>query len=51
VNAGAHNTELLGSGSSLSGGRDEGLTIHGMEVSANLIEASEGKVRTVIDDP
>jgi hypothetical protein len=27
------------------------LTIHGMEVSGNLTEASEGKMRTVIDDP
>jgi hypothetical protein len=27
------------------------LTIHGMEVSGNLIETSEGKMRTVIDDP
>jgi hypothetical protein len=29
----------------------KGLTIHGMEVSGNLIKASEGKMRTVIDDP
>jgi hypothetical protein len=29
----------------------KGLTIHGMEVSGNLIEASEGKMRTVIDGP
>jgi hypothetical protein len=29
----------------------KGLTIRGMAVSGNLIEASEGKMRTVIDDP
>jgi hypothetical protein len=28
----------------------KGLTIHGMEVSGNQIEASEEKMRTVIDD-
>jgi hypothetical protein len=29
----------------------KGLTIHGMEVSGNLIEALEGKMRTLIGDP
>jgi hypothetical protein len=29
----------------------KGLMIHSMEVSGNLIEASEGTMRTVIDDP
>jgi len=29
----------------------KGLTIPDMEVSGNLIEASAGKLRTVIDDP
>ena len=51
MNACAHIPELLGSGSSLSGGRGEGFTIHGMEVNGIQIEASEGKMRTVIDDP